>query len=136
MVAAKGLKVEPLKRRYTVLLPLLVNVEEGTFAQGETFEHTFTPEDEWENVDSGLLGLVPDTYEVIGESSLEVNLVEAPASLTRRVVQPGDVFDAAIPLAREEQLRYHIRRVVKPPEPSEPLEPLAKPPAKPAAKKE
>lgn len=126
MPEGRGLRVERGKRRYKVLLPLTVHVEEGAFVQGDEFEHEFSVEDEWENVDSGLLGLVPETYEVIGDSIIEVNLIEAPAARsvdpvtlkelpTRRVVQPGDVFRAAIPLAREEQLRNHIRRVVQPP---------------------
>lgn len=115
----KGLEVEAQKRRYRVLLPLVVHVEEGAYAQFEEFDHEFTPEDEWENVDSGLLGLLPDWYEVIGSSSIEVNLVEAPASRETRVAEPGDQFQAAIPLAREEQLRYHIRRI-PPPTPDKP----------------
>jgi hypothetical protein len=114
-----GLRIEHAKRRYRVLRPVTVHVEEGAFGFGEEFDHQFTPDDEWENVDSGLLGLIPESYVVIGDAAIEVNMVEAPASLQRRTVQPGDTFLAAIPLAREEQLRFHIRRV-PPAEPANP----------------
>jgi hypothetical protein len=111
----KGLKVEAGTRRYKVLLPVTVHLEDGTYVQGDVFDHVFTAEDEWANVDSGLLGLEPDWYEVIGDSTIEVNLIECPASRQRDVVQPGETFQAAVPLAREEQLRFHIRRVAAPP---------------------
>lgn len=121
MIEGKGLKIERGPRRYKVQLPVTVSVEEGSFAQGDEFEHVFDPEDEWENLDSGLLGLVPETYEVTSDIELHPGLIEAPATNDRPRVYKGDKFEAAIPLLREEQLRNHIRRV-NPPAPGKPKE--------------
>jgi len=54
-------------RKYRVMLPLLVN---GEHAQGDEFEHEFTAEDEYENVNSGLLEIVPSEYRVVAEDSV------------------------------------------------------------------
>jgi len=112
---------EPLPRghpnRYRVLLPLVVSLEEGSYAQGEEFTHQFTPEDEWENLNSGLLLLLPNRYEAIGScdlmpSLMELNPPEVSATDPQRErVEPGGFFEAAVPLAREEQLIYHIRYI-------------------------
>lgn len=112
---------EPARRghpnRYRVLLPLLVSVEDGSYGQYEEFEHWFTPEDEWENLNSGLLALLPNKYEAIGDSDLIPSLMElnpAPVAATdpqRERVHPGDTFEAAVPLVREEQLVHHIRLI-------------------------
>lgn len=128
------LKVERT-RRYKVVRPdVTVSFEDGAYGFGDEFDHVFTPEDEWTHVDSGLLGIVPESYEVIGSSELEVNLIEAPAARsvdpvsdadlpTQRVAKPGETFEAAIPLAREAQLIHHVRRVPSPAKPA----PAAKP---------
>ena len=55
---------------------------------------------------------------MVGGSAIEVNLIEVPASLTTRVALPGERFEAALPLNREDQLRYHIRRVAPEPKPA------------------
>jgi hypothetical protein len=129
------------KRRYKVLLPVAVSLEDGSYGYGDEFEHEFSAEDEWGHVDSGLLGLVPEWYIVSGDSTIEVNLVEVPARPstdpvtgeflpTYRPMNPGDTFLAAIPLAREQQLIFHVRRVPPPDEPEPPTKPSK--PAKPA----
>lgn len=88
-------------RSYRNLLPLLIHTETGSYAQGEVFEKDFSPEDELENLNSGLLELLPSKYRVIGESIVDGN-------------EPGSEFEAAIPLIREAQLVYHIERVEEP----------------------
>ena len=57
-------------RRYKVLLPLTVHTEDGAYGQGEEFQKEFTAEQEYENVRSGLLEIVPRRYKVIGESNV------------------------------------------------------------------
>jgi len=87
--------------RYRNLLPLLIHTEDGSYAQGEEFEKDFSPEDELENLNSGLLELLPRKYRVIGGSDVDGH-------------EPGSEFEAAIPLAREAQLVNHIERVETP----------------------
>lgn len=55
-----------MSRKYRVLLPLLVNGEHGQY---DEFEHEFTPEDEYANVTSGLLEVVPREYRVVAEDT-------------------------------------------------------------------
>lgn len=78
-------------RKYKNLLPLLVHTEAGSYKQGETFEKDFTAEDELENVNSGLLEIVPQTYKVVGESRVHGT-------------EPGEEFTAALLLGNEQAL--------------------------------
>jgi len=78
-------------RKYKNLLPLLVHTEVGSYKQGETFEKDFTAEDELENVNSGLLEIVPQTYKVVGESRVHDT-------------EPGEEFTAALLLGNEQAL--------------------------------
>lgn len=89
-----------MSNSYKVLLPLLVHTADGAYKQGETFSKEFTPEQEAENLASGLLELQPNDYQVVGESEVDGH-------------QPGDTFTAAIPLGREALLVAggHIKRV-------------------------
>jgi hypothetical protein len=87
---------------YKVLLPLLVHTSDASYKQGETFEHEFSEEDETANLKSGLLEIVPQTYKVVGGSVVHDT-------------QPGEEFDAALPLGVEKLLvdGGHIERVEK-----------------------
>jgi hypothetical protein len=97
-------------RSYKVLLPLLVHLTEeeggGSYAQGETFEKEFSPEDERANLESGLLELQPSKYRVAGSSEVDGHA-------------QGEEFEAAIPLGREALLIEggHIERVEDKPAP-------------------
>ena len=86
--------------RYRVLLPLTVHTGDGSYTQGEEFEKDFTAEDEAENLASGLLELVPRKYKVVGGSRVHDT-------------DPGEEFEAAIPLGEEELLIAggHIERI-------------------------
>jgi hypothetical protein len=92
-------------RKYRNLLPLLIHTEDGSYKQGEVFEKDFTPADELENVDSGLIGIVPSMYKVVGES---------------RVYDTGqgELFEAALLMENEAALIQggHIERVEPEPE--------------------
>lgn len=85
-------------RRYEVLLPLLVHTEDGSYAQHEIFEKDFSAEDEAENVSSGLLGIVPIQYKVIGESEVYEH-------------KPGETFELALPLGNEQQLADQLENM-------------------------
>jgi hypothetical protein len=91
---------DPIINRYRVRLPLLVHTEDGSYQQGEEFEKEFSVEDEAENLDNGLLEIVPRKYKVIGDS--RVNETD-----------PGDEFEAALRLGQERFLieAGHIERV-------------------------
>lgn len=95
--------------RYRVLLPLriapvaLQPTEPGepspVWKQGDEFEWELSAEDEAENLESGLLEIVPREYRVVGTSVV----FDA---------KPGETFEAAIPKGQEDQLLgYHIERV-------------------------
>jgi hypothetical protein len=92
-----------VSNRYRVLLPLVVHTEDGSYEQGEEFEKEFTPEDERENVESGLLAIVPNRFKVVGPSNVDGT-------------DPGGEFESDMTLAREALLVAggHIERVVKP----------------------
>lgn len=75
-------------RRYRVLLPLTVHTEDGAYVQGETFEKEFSEAEERENVQSGLLEIVPQTYKVVGS-----NVVHE--------TEPGETFERALFLGEE-----------------------------------
>lgn len=89
-----------MSNRYRVLLPLLVHTEDAAYGQGEDFEKEFSEEDEAENLNSGLLEIVPREYKVIGGSVVH----EAP---------PGETFTAALRIGEEAALVAggHIERV-------------------------
>jgi len=91
------------------MLPLTVHTGDGSYTQGEEFEKDFTEDEEAENVASGLLEIVPQTYEVIG---------------TSRVfdTEPGETFTESLPLGREALLVAggHIKRVEAKPPPATP----------------
>lgn len=74
--------------RYRVLLPLAVHLPDGTYEQGDEFDHEFSEEDEATNLDSGLLEIVPRTYRNVGTSQVDGH-------------DPGETFQAAIPRGRE-----------------------------------
>lgn len=95
-----------MKNRYRVLLPLLVHTEDGSYKQGEEFEHEFSVEDEAANLASGLIEIVPREYKVIGTSEVLGHVaVDGP-------------FLAAIPKGQEELLLdYHLERVEAKPKP-------------------
>jgi len=89
-------------RKYRVRLPLLVHTDDGTYGQGEVFEKDFSPGDELENLESGLLELVPSKYKVVGETQVHG-------------ANPGEEFEAALPLGQEQALLgSHIERVEEP----------------------
>jgi hypothetical protein len=92
-----------MSNRYRVLLPLMVHTSDASYTQDDVFEHTFTEDEETENVRSGLLEIVPRTYKVIGGSEV----FETP---------PGEEFERALPLGIEALLVEggHIERVEKP----------------------
>jgi hypothetical protein len=81
-------------RRYRVLLPLSVQPREGG---------SYTQYDEFENVRSGLLEIVPVLYRVTGGSVVHGT-------------EPGGEFYASLPVGNEAQLVAggHIERVDKP----------------------
>lgn len=86
--------------RYKVLLPLVVHTADNSYEQGEEFDHEFSQADEYENVKSGLLGVVPRRYRVVGTSDVFET-------------KPGDEFERAF-LIEEERLLVvsgHIARV-------------------------
>lgn len=89
-----------MSNRYKVLLPLLVHTEDASYGQGEEFEKDFSPEDEAANLASGLLELVPNEYQVVGDSEVDGH-------------KAGETYTAAIPLGREALLVAggHIKRV-------------------------
>jgi hypothetical protein len=91
-------------RSYRNLLPLLIHTEEGSYKQGEVFEKEFTPEEELENVNSGLLEIVPQTYRVVAEDSI---VYDTPT---------GGTFEAAMLIENESALIEggHIERVDEP----------------------
>jgi len=92
---------------YKVLLPLVVHTEDGSYAQGETFQKEFSVEDERTNLQSGLLEIVPSEWKVTGSS---------------RVCEtdPGDTFTHAFTLGEQELLvGVHIE-AVQPAEPEKP----------------
>lgn len=74
-----------------MLLPLTVHTEDGAYGQGDVFEKDFSPEDEAENLRSGLLELVPMDYDVVGGS---VVLGAAP----------GMKLTYAMPMVQEQRL--------------------------------
>jgi len=86
--------------RYKVLLPVLVD---GEYGQGDEFEKELTPEEELANVQSGLLEIMPQTYKVIGASTVWD-------------AAPGEEFERALTLGEEQLLVEggHIERVEKP----------------------
>lgn len=98
-------------RTYKNLLPVLLHDENGSYKQGETFQKELTADEELENVNSGLLGIVPQTYRVVGVSRVHDT-------------EPGEEFEAALLLGNEEALIEggNIQRV----------EAEEKPPKKPA----
>lgn len=77
-----------MSRRYKNLLPLLVHTEDASYKQGEEFDKDFTPEQEQENVESGLLEVVPRTYKVVGTSEVDGHA-------------PGDTFESSMLMVRE-----------------------------------
>jgi hypothetical protein len=100
--------------RYRVLLPLLVkphrrghppqfHTPDAAYGQGEEFDYEFTAEEEAQNLASGLLEIVPRTYKVVSDSVVHDT-------------QPGETFDAALPIGVEEHLVVsgHIKRVDPP----------------------
>jgi hypothetical protein len=91
-----------MANRYKVLLPLRVHTEDNSYTQGETFEKDFTAEEEAANIASGLLELVPNEYQVVGDSEVDGH-------------KTGDTYSAAIPLGREALLVAggHIKRIEK-----------------------
>jgi hypothetical protein len=95
--------------RYRVLLPLTVHTADAAYSQGDEFDHDFTEDEENANVASGLLEILPQTYEVIGPSRVHDTA-------------PGGRFDRALRVGEEALLVAggHIRRV-------EPEAPAAKP---------
>lgn len=95
-----------MSRRYEVLLPLTVHTEDGSYTQGETFEKDFTPEQELDNVTSGLLAIVPAKYRVVGDSNVHgVNATD-----------DDPTFEAPLLLENEAHLvtAGHIERVEDP----------------------
>jgi hypothetical protein len=78
-------------KRYRVLLPLLVHTEDGAYGQGEVFEKEFSEEEERANLASGLLELVPESYEVVGPRNV---LGHAP----------GEKFEASLSIGQERML--------------------------------
>lgn len=92
-------------RRYRVLLPLEVHTTDGSYKQGDEFEHEFTVEDEKANLDSGLLELVPQTYKVIGETTVHDT-------------KPGGTFAAALPMGVAELLLGSHIELVEDPKPT------------------
>jgi hypothetical protein len=78
-------------KRYRVLLPLVVHTEDGSYGQGEVFEKEFTEAEEQANLASGLLEIVPESYEVVGPRNV---LGHAP----------GEKFEAAISIGQERLL--------------------------------
>jgi hypothetical protein len=91
-----------MTNRYRVRLPVKVDLPDGrSFTQGDEFEYDLSPEDELWYLDDEhhLLEIVPRRYRVIGES-----VVDGAA--------PGEVFEAAMTLAREELLLgSHVKHV-------------------------
>ena len=85
---------------YRVLLPLEVHTEDGSYKQGQEFEKDFTAEDEAANLASGLLELLPNEYQVVGDSEVDGH-------------KTGETYSAAIPLGREALLVAggHIQRL-------------------------
>lgn len=90
-------------------LPFAVQTTDGRYEVGDEFEHEFSEEEERENLDSGLLVLLPRRYRIVGES----DVFETP---------PGEEFERAIPLGQERLLFAggHIERVEPEPEPAKP----------------
>jgi hypothetical protein len=74
--------------RYRVRLPLTVHLPDGTYGQGDEFDHEFTDEDEATNLASGLLEIVPRTYRNVGTSQVDGH-------------DPGETFEAAMSRGRE-----------------------------------
>ena len=79
---------------------------EKDYGVGEEFEHKFTPEQERDNLASGLLEIVPQKYRVVGDS----DVFDTP---------PGKEFTAALLIEQEAMLIAggHIERVAAPQEP-------------------
>lgn len=100
--------------RYRVLLPVVVQLPDGRYEQGDEFDHEFTAEDETRNLHDGLLEIVPRTYRVIGGSDVH----ETP---------PGSTFVAALTVGVEGLLFQggHIERVDE--APVAPAKPAEKP---------
>ena len=105
-----------MTRRYTVNLPLTVSLTEGSYTQGETFEHEFSEADELVNLTeppgAPLLTVAPTTYLVVGAQ---------PVYDTA----PGETFSASLSMAHERMLVEggHI----EPQQDPEPAEPERKP---------
>ena len=89
--------------RYRNRLPLLVHTKEGSYAQGEEFDKDFTEGEEADNLQSGLLEIVPREYKVVGGSNVHG-------------ANPGESFTAALRVGEEAMLVEggHIERVEKP----------------------
>ena len=88
-------------------LPFRLRFSDGDYGIGDVFEHEFaTPQDEWDNLESGLLELQPNTYKVVGES----DVYETP---------PGETFEKALAMGQEAHLvdAGFIKRIEEKPEP-------------------
>lgn len=91
-------------KRYRVLLPLVVHTEDGSYGQGEEFEKEFSSEEERANLESGLLEVVPQPFEITGPHAVSGHA-------------PGSTVEMSLSSAQEFTLTEagHIRRVeVKP----------------------
>lgn len=105
--------------RYRVQLPYALHFASGSYEQGDEFVHEFTADEEWTYLESGLLELLPNRYEVIGACDIMPSLLPAvvkdlPATAPQRErVHPGETFEASVPLAREIQLIHHIRLITE-----------------------
>lgn len=105
--------------RYRVLPDVVVSLPDApAYSQGDEFTYHFDPDEEWEHLTSGLLLLLPNRYEVIGDSKVIPALMElTPLEVLEvrnpqdEMVEPGGTFEAAIPVNREQQLIHHIRRI-------------------------
>ena len=88
--------------RYRVMLPLRVHTEDASYTQGEEFEKEFSVEDERENLNSGLLEIVPSEWKVTGNSQVFETA-------------PGETFVAPLTLGQQETLMAggHIEPVTQ-----------------------
>jgi len=80
-----------MSRRYKLLKDLTYSTPEGSYSQGDEFEADLDAVDEQEKLQSGLLELLPQTYKVVGTSTV----YDTP---------PGETFTRALTLGQEQLL--------------------------------